>query len=282
MLRSDVSYPYPIIRPVAIDFNTTVFNDEIKIEVTSDGYRLETHFSVNNESVSEMIASGKLKYSVGITCKSTLLREMHDVDPESDVITIDAGKVHYQVNYIAYIIASEDIPLYLLDDFKDDYKNIDYGLKEGSIVGIGLPRSFKALYEADHIKDAASIIKVSGSDQEKYMRVDLDNPQISVILPQEQCTSYKNCKGRRDKYPLINSVVVIPALMEAISVIGNQEDDDEISQRPWFITLEMEIKRIAKQLNESEDYLYEHPLRTAQIIMDNISGNALKSIEDMN
>lgn len=279
MLRSDVSYPYPIVRTTAVDFYTTVFNDEITIEATSDGYRLKTNFSVNNESVSEMIAKGKLRYAVGITCKSTLLREMHYVDPD-DVITIHAGKVHYQVNYIAYIIATEDIPLYLLDDFIDDYKDVDYSLKEGSVVGIGLSRSFKALYEADHIKDAASIITVSGSDQAKHMTVDLDNPQISVILPQEQCTSYKNCKGRKDKYPLLNSVVVIPALMEAITAIGNQEDD-EMSKRPWFITLEMEIKRLAKQLNESEDYLYEHPLRTAQIIMDNISGYALKSIEDM-
>ena len=281
MLRSDASYPYPVIRTTAGDFGKTVFKDDIKVEAGIDGYKLTTNFSVNNPAIQNMLNKGLLKYAVSITCKSTLLREMYYVDVVPSEIMIDAGNVHYQVNYIAYIIANEEISHYTNEDFSEDYKGIEFRLKRGDIVGIGTPRLFKALYERDQINDVSSIITVSGSDTQNYMTVDLDNPQIKVILPKEQLSLYKTCGNRKDKYSLLHSVVVIPALMEAIYVAQTAEDGSEEAQRPWCITLQQQIKQLSSMLHESEEFLYEHPLRTAQIIMNNNSKSALNSIEEI-
>lgn len=281
MLRNDASYPYPVIRVSEGDFCTTVFKDIIKVDSTLDGYTLTADFEVNNASIHKMLDEGILKYAISITCKSTLLRDMKYIDLKNPVINIPAGDVHFQVNYVAYIIAAQDIPLYYNDDFADDYKGIDFSLKRGAILGIGTPRFFRALYERDQISDVSSIIAVSGSDTEKYMKIELDDSQIKVVLPQDQCAAYKNCHGRKDKYPLLHSVVIIPALMEAITAAGVAEDGDDTSQRPWCITLQQQIKNLSVLLHESEESLYENPLRTAQIIMNNNSGVALKTIEEM-
>ena len=259
----------------------TVFNDSIKVESTLEGYELTADFKVNNAAIQKMLEEGILKYAISITCKSTLMREMQYIDPKDPILKIPAGDVHFQVNYVPYIVAAEDIPVYFDDDFSDDYKGIDYSISRGSILGIGTPRFFKALYERDQISDVSSIIAVSGSDTEKYMKIDLEASQIRVVLPQEQCTSYKNCNGRKNKYPLLHSVVIIPALMEAIIAAHAAADGDETSQRPWCIILQQQIKNLSVLLHESEDFLYENPLRTAQIIMGNNSGVALKTIEEM-
>ena len=281
MLRNDASYPYPVIRTSIGDFCKTVFNDDIQVISTLEGYRMTAKFSVNNPSIQKMIDGGVLKFAVSVTCKSTLLRKMYYIEPNNPVIEICAGDVHYQVNYVAYIIAAEDILSYDNEDFAEDYKGIEYRISKGSVLGIGTPRLFKALYEQDQINDVSSIIAISGSDTEKYMKIDLENSQIKVILPKKQSITYKNCYGRKDIYPLLHSVVTIPALMEAIKAINEAEDGDEMLQRPWCITLQQQISKLAKSIHEDELFLYEDPLRTAQIIMNNNSGLALKAIEKM-
>ncbi len=280
MLRANVNYPYPVLRSEAVDFTKSVFNDDISLETTQKGYILRTNFSVSDKCIDEMINSGRLSFAVNIVCKSTMLRKMVFVDAEHPEIVIDSGDVHYAVSYGAYILAVEDIDDYYSDDFVEDYKNIHFKLKKGDIVGIGLEKRFDALFEKDIIHDASSIINVVSSDQEKYMTVDLDNSRIKVILPTDQCTVYKSMKGKKNKYPLLHATVTVPALIEAISAISIN-DDNELSQRPWFITLQKAIADLSLISGESEDFLYDHPTRTVQMLMENNSNIALKLIDEM-
>lgn len=281
MLRNEASYPYPVIRTITGDFRNTVFNDDITFETTKDGFRLHPHFSINNSDIKKLIDLGRLKYAISVTCKSTLFRKMYFIEKEDTVIEIPAGDVHFQVNYIAYIVACEDINEYYVPDFSEDYQNIMFNIKRGSIIGIGHMKTFRALYDKDLIKDASSIIEVLGSDSVKYMKVELEHPHIQVILPQKQCDAYKNCKGRKNKYPLLSAVVVVPALMEAIDAASKCSDGDDVSMRPWCITLKEQITKISKQMHIDEEQLYESRLTTAQIILGNNSEFALKKIEEM-
>ena len=281
MLSNNANYPYPVLRTTAVDYNTSVFNDNCTLEVTGTGYKLITNFSVNNDQIAELINQGILSYALYISCKSTLLREMKYIDLKNPVIEIGSDEVHYLVSYSPYIIATQDIEHFSIEDFADDYSGIDYRLDSGSIVGIGSDRQFHALFEKDIIRDASSIITVQGSDTEKYMKIDFDSPKIKVILPADQCGIYKNLKGKKSKYSLANSVVIIPALIEAISLIYETDDDDDMAQRPWFLTLQKQISDLSSKTGEPEQSLYEHPTRTAQIIMDNNSGAALKAIEEI-
>ena len=143
------------------------------------------------------------------------------------------------------------------------------------------------MFEKDVINDASSIISVLGSDQEKFMKVDLHCEHINVILPTAQCSMYKRCGGKMQEYTILHSVVIIPALVEAISTMKkeiaameNGEEDDSLVERPWFITLSQIIRKLADSMGEPEYILYDYPVRTAQIIMGNNSGAALKIIEE--
>lgn len=281
MLSNNANYPYPVLRTTAVDYNASVFNDDCTLEVTPNGYKIITNFSVNNDQISEMINQGILNYALYISCKSTLLREMKYTDPQNPVIEIGSDEVHYLVSYLPYIICTQDIERFSTEDFVDDYTGIDYRLESGSIIGIGTDRQFHALFEKDIIRDASSIIEVQGSDNEKFMKIDLEGNKIKVILPADQCGIYKNLKGKKNKYSLANSVVIIPALIEAISLMRETDDDDEPAKKPWFLTLQKQISEISRTLNEPESKLYDYPARTAQIIMSNNSGAALKAIEEI-
>mgnify|MGYP003292548749 CR=1 FL=1 len=287
MLRNDVSYPYPILRTDTGDFDNSVFTDKFELKTVQNGYELTPKFSVNNSYIEKLIEEGKLKYAVSIICKSTLLREMRYVENDGTPIFLAAETVHYQVNYGGYIVAVQDIEDYIDTDFSEGYRGISFKLSRGAVVGIGNERHFKALFEKDVINDASSIISVLGSDQEKFMKVDLHCEHINVILPTAQCSMYKRCGGKTQEYTILHSVVIIPALVEAISTMKkeiaameNGEEDDSLVERPWFITLSQIIRKLADSMGEPEYILYDYPVRTAQIIMGNNSGAALKIIEE--
>ena len=72
MLRFDVSYPYPVLRPVATDYISSVFTDKIDRTTTPTGYILTADFSVNNEAISQMISDGILGYAIFLSCRSTI------------------------------------------------------------------------------------------------------------------------------------------------------------------------------------------------------------------
>ena len=281
MLRVDVSYPYPVLRPTTVDFANTVFTDQIQVESTSTGYRLKTNFSVNNDNIKHMLEEKKLSYAVFVSCRSTLLREMKYVDDDHPIIDIDAKDIHYQVNYTAFMVALQDIDSYWDDDFSEGYRDNHYRLGRGSVFGIGSERQFRALYEKDIIRDAASIVSISGSDEEKYMKIILDSNQINVLLPTEQCTKYKGFKNEKTKHSLLHSMFVIPALIEAISVMQTTDPEDDLAHRPWFISLEQELARLSQKINEPLDTLYDFPTRTANILLENNSGIALKALETL-
>ncbi len=281
MLRADVSYPYPVLRPTAVDFDSTVFTDIIQIENTSKGYRLITEFSVNNENIRRMIEDRILSYAVFVSCRSTMLRKMYYIDSDNPIIDIEAKDVHYQVNYTAFMVVLQDIDSYWDEDFSEDYRENHYRLGRGSVFGIGSERQFRALFDKDIIRDAASIVNISGSDEEKFMKIILDNDQIKVLLPTEQCTKYKGFKNEKSKYPLLHSIFVVPALVEAISAMQTTEPEDDRAHRPWFITLEQELAKLSQTLHEPLDNLYEFPTRTAHILLENNSGIALKALETL-
>lgn len=279
-----VNYPYPVIKTYTDNFEKTVFVDSITRETNPKGYILKTDFSVNNDQITEMINNGLLQYAVYVVCKTTMLRKMFYITDENPNIEINANEVHYLVSYKAFVICKKDIPDYYNDDFVPEYKGIKFSLKQGDIVAVGEEQSFDAIFEKDIIKDAASIIQVQGSDNEKYMRIELGEHHIQVIIPSDECLTYKNIGNTKSKYPLLHAVLTIPALIEAISTMSIQLEKDpegDLTHLAWFMTLQHAISKIAEEHNKTEDFLYEHPSYTAQIIFNNNLKTVLQRIDEI-
>ncbi len=286
MLRNDVSYPYPVLRTFLKDYKDTFFFSNITISTLQTGFRLNIDFSVNNDEINYLLNEGILQYAIYLYCPRTFKRVMRYLDPSTKYIDISAEDVHYDVEFASYIIATKDIYHYSNEDLNEGYKGLDFNITRGSVFGIGRSGKFKALYEDDIIKDAGAIIRVQGSDKEKFMKVDLNRDTIIVWMPTNQSTIYKNMPKSKDKQDLLHAVVTIPALVEAINKIAQTKrapdsDNEGCSERPWYLTIERAIKDLSETTGASEDVLLEYPLRTSQMIMQNNSEKALKIIEGM-
>ena len=62
MLRSEASYPYPVLRSQSGDYKTSVFINEINIlQPSAESYQVKLHLGTDNKTVSELIKSGHVE-----------------------------------------------------------------------------------------------------------------------------------------------------------------------------------------------------------------------------
>ena len=279
MLNNNACFPYPVLRQKPEDYKTAIFNDEHKIEAGIDCFHVRTNFSVNNHQIRELISREKMSYALYISCPATMYRRLEFVRAVTDY-RIPAGDVHFRVEVTPCIIVKKPIEHFSVDDFQDDFQKIDFNLAIGDIAGIGNAHSFDALYDPDIIKEGAPIIEISESDVQ-FMEVSFEEPHIVVKLPKEQYRNYKGCKGITEKYDLLNSVITVPVLVQAISIIDEQNDAEEstYSELAWYSTLNQKLKQMAHTEAEYSKML-ENPVTTAERIMADNSARALLKVNE--
>ena len=294
MLRSDISYPYPVLRTTATDFNKGVFKSGINVEVDpkSKVFKFVTDFSVTNATIKNMLENGLAKYVLFVFCKDTFFRHVYKITSDKNTIEISGGDVKGKVEYISYIVADRDITNYSSDDFSLGYKGISFIVKRGEILGIGESGGFSAVYENEATSDISSIVSFQNGKDNKFMQFNYEKDIIEIYLPEEQYLFYKKTdKYNKDCIHLLNSFLVIPALSDAIKLMYdlkyNSDDDIEnksyYSSKDWYKCLEEKILALSDELNKSYETLLEDHTVTAQRLVNNLFSikKAFKIFEQM-
>ena len=278
MLNVNINYPYPVIREYTEDYQNTDFIGELKVLLEPDGYAVHTNFEISNKEIQSMIRKNILTYALEIQCVSTWFRKLYPIQ-ECEVIRLDPQMIHERVELIPCIVAKKDIKGFTNKDFAQEYQAIKFDLKVGDIVGIGQKRIFDALYQNDIIKNGSSIVDVGGSDSIKEVQFDFSQSVIKITLPYDQYENYKNCGYNRSKYKMLNAILIVPALVEAIGIIAADEKDSEHQSghqnRAWYKTIVVNLKRFAENDERKYLQLLEKPFASAELLLGNNSAEAL-------
>lgn len=183
------------------------------------------------------------------------------------------------------IIANRDIPEFVNDDFEEEYQGMSFEINIGDIIGIGSRRTFDALYQNDIIKNGTSIVSIARSDVKKEITSDFTGNIIQITLPKDQYSDYMDCGYNKIKYKLLNAILIIPVLVEAIGIIANDErDSDETSgfeTKSWYKTIVVNLKRYAESDENKYKQLLDKPFSSAELLLGNNSASALKFLSQI-
>ena len=284
MLNISINYPYPVIRPYSEDYIDTVFMGELTVTPENDGYYIHPKFSVANTEIQRMIDAGKLTYAIEIECVSTWLRKLVRIT-NNTTQKIDPTFIHETVELTPCIIAMEKITDFTNSDFAEEYRSIKYTINVGEVVGIGQKRTFDAFYQNDIIKNGSSIVHFEGRDTLKVLSCDFTGNLINITLPTEQFEDYKDCGYNKKKYKMLNAILSIPVVVEAIGIIGNDENNpDEKSGfegKSWYKTIVANLKRYAENDDNKYKKLLNKPFTAAEILLENNSASALAYLNEL-
>lgn len=285
MLNVNINYPYPVIRPYVEDYNDTIFVGKLTVTPENDGYYICPQFSIANAEIQSMINEGKLTYAIEVECASTWFRRLIKIT-NNVAQKLDPTFIHETVELTPCIIANERITDFTNSDFAEEYCSIKYTINTGEIIGIGQKRTFDAFYQNDIIKNGSSIVHFEGSDTLKELSCDFTGNLINITLPTKQFENYKNCGYNKEKYKMLNAILSVPVVVEAIGIISDDESNpDEKSGfegKSWYKTIVANLKRYAENDNNKYKKLLSKPFTAAEILLGNNSELALAYLSELN
>ena len=284
MLIVSINYPYPVIRPYKEDYNDTIFTGELTVTPETDGYYIHPNFSIDNTDIQRLLEEGKLTYAIDVECVSTWLRKLIRIT-DNKAQKLEPTLIHEAVEITPCIIANETINDFTNPDFVKEYDSIKYTINAGEVVGIGQKRAFDALYQNDIIKNGSSIVHFEGSDSLKELSCDFSGNLINITLPAKQFEDYKECGYNKKKYKMLNAVLSVPVIVEAIGIIGadesNPDEKSGFEVKSWYKTIVANLKLYAENDDNKYKKLLSKPFTAAEILLKNNSESALSYLNKM-
>lgn len=285
MLNININYPYPIIREYEEDYQNTIFEGNLEVRLEKDGYSVHPAFDINNEGIEGLIQEGILTYALEVQCVSTWFRRLYPIR-DNAIIKLNAQTIHERVEIIPCIVATKSFEGFSNLDFAEEYEGMTFDIKAGDVLGIGGKRVFDALYQNDIIKNGSSIVSIEGSKTVKEIVCNYSGSIIKITLPEEQYNNYINCGYNRSKYKMLNAILVIPVLVEAIGIIHMDEKDSErasgFESCTWYKTIVANLKRYAENDEIKYGKLLEKPFASAELLLGNNSASALDFLCQIN
>lgn len=285
MLNANINYPYPVIRDYTEDYKTTTFKGELTVNIQPNNYVIHPNFQISNSGISELLSSGVLTYAIEIQSPSTWFRKLFLVN-DNKPIFLDTTFLHERIELTPCIVAVESFSNFTNDDFEEEYQGMTFDINVGDVIAIGEKRTFDALYQNDIIKHGSSIVNIKGNDKLKEIMYDYSGNVIEIILPIAQHNTYIECGYSKAKYKPLNAILTIPVLVEAISIIANDENDSDNSSgyesKSWYKTIVVNLKRLAENNEVKYRQLLSKPFASAELLLDNNYISALDYINNVN
>ena len=282
MFKTSMSFPYPVLKEDGDDYKKSVFKPDINFTESSDEYELEVSFKMTDKKIAELIENKQAVYAVQIECRSTFFRKIEKFENSTGRFSIKCGSVHDKVELCPCIIAVKDINDFESPDFSDDYKGMKFNIRKNEVLALGDIRDFNAYYEKDIINKAASIVSIQVSDTDRYMNTSFDDERIIVTLPKKQYDFYMNSSISKDKYPIMNSIVAVPALVQALSIMAEMNEEDDFKEKMWYKTIDSRLRAICDSDGTKYNEMLKNPVKSVQIILDNLSEKAFSVLAEIN
>jgi hypothetical protein len=284
------SLPYPVLCPIAL-----FEEDELKMDscfnhvlygiIDLDGVPDETArnftFSITfkNDRIAKLIQEKKAKMSLILEAKTSLVRKAIELNPtiadfEKGVfshhpVSLDALGVALPAEATIYIASIDEILGYDLPGAPASMgRNDGVNLPRGAILGYSM-----VLPLLPRLEKASSIIEIKlkedllSADSPLIQYTETD--KILVFLDARSYAVFSHLKDNASSGPAITYALVMPALIQAVSVVmqaGKGDDFDEaISSRLWYRSLDAAIQGLKdKGANISDQSL---PYEVAHLIM---------------
>lgn len=240
MRNKTAEYPHPVLNEYLYDFVDGRFGlCDPEIKETSDYLILRLSYELVCPGLEKLIADGRAKVLVRITCNRTFYREVMDLSAETSVeVKVDKTKVTENLFLQGIIVSTRAFDNYILEEFNVRYfGGVAFDIRKGDVLANepGMDIKLNTVLE----KNAAGIVQI-GVDSTidcmkvSYARVNDTDPKytnyIVVWLPEKEYSLYSNLNNKRylkfGTVRFLQASLFLPVVVEAIALIRAEEEYD--------------------------------------------------------
>lgn len=264
-------YPYPVLSSSSNDYKTGSFSSQI--ELKKDGYDslAELNSTLDCPSLAVLIKDGKAEYVYHLECAQTGYRRAVRTNKEKETFLIKSSEVNGILQICPFVVAAENITDYTSQDFHEDYHGLTFNIEAGCVMAAGSTFKFEILKNIDDLKDLPSIFGIARNADGncRQMLVDMgEQRKIIIKLPLNAYYQYKQLNKAPQTQSLINSLIIIPALVYVLGELKSMSADDReanYSSCLWYKTVSSVLKSRFGINAENDDFSSAcNPIELAQ------------------
>ena len=271
------SYPHPVL-DASDDVGASIDLFNVSVAPSVDDVEVRFQLRMTEPLIHELLQEGVARYSFRWSCSSTIASgdleaevQMHHADSIAFVGWIDQESIRGTVRVEVRIIAAREIDQYRLDSQHSDYGEAAFHVLPGDILADGGYFDFEPDKNYDPLRPpVGSCFRFAADSKLKRglsVRFDQDD-HVLVAFPEKLLPGFGMLRNRQD---LQISLVVLPALMETISYIKENEDagdqGEDHTGRKWYTA----VTRLVEEIGSLDQRSFE----LAQKILGNPLDNSL-------
>ncbi len=244
------AYPHPVLAPFGGDVPDDDLQATVAVEPTRTHYKLAATMALSNEDLKVLIAERRAAYAVHVECPTTRYRQLFVSDAATFTREIEAVNLDDRVDICGFVLATVDIAAYTNRGVHDDYRGLSFAISKGDTLAVAPDQTFYA-DKQDSLKKFASIFSftVKDGDDASPLEINFEDPhKIVIVLSKGNSEAYAIAKQNKDLHPVLNSMLIVPVLAEAVLYIRRRVREgslDELQDRRWFRVLSARLKDVS-------------------------------------
>lgn len=233
-------YTYPVLSEERDDYIDSIFDAEVQYKMNGvNNLLFNFDIEMDNKDLQSMILEGEAEYVIHIECANTSFRTaIHDISNHVSK-EIPIGRINGRIEIIVLMVTKKDVQHFRNSNWDDDYEGISFELSKGSILAYKNIPAIDIVKNYEELNSASSIFKVYKrlTNESKPMEVDLSPAQIGIGLGLKEYEIYSRFCDKEEFQPILNSMIVFPALVYVFEELKQDNGIDNYSGRNWYISL---------------------------------------------
>ncbi len=284
---SSRAYPHPVLSHFGDDITDSVFQGVVEGKTSKTSYVFNATFKTNNDDLLTLVEQKKAEYAVHVECNSTRFRQIFTSNTEKFTFEVPAHMIDGKVQICSLILAAKPLSKYKNSNFHPDYGKLTFNVRKGDTLAVGHDRTFTADKKTDPLRKVASIFSIVQDEKPdaKPMDIDTGNSKVLIKLSKENFDSYMVLKHTAEYRPVLNSSIVLPALVSVIEQVrsAGPEGLEAMSELRWFIVVSRRLRDQGIDVEKAETFV-DSSLKVAHALLGEpltSALNGLKSITDI-
>lgn len=247
-------YTYPVLSEETTDYVGKEFGVTMKYEMsTVSDIEFDFEFELNSEYLQELIKNKEAEFMIHAECSSTAYRNAFRSPNKRICFEIPLQLVNGTIELVAFIVAKKNIKKYSSKEWCDDFDGLSFDLEKGSILAYRNLENIEVTKDYEDFTDSNSIVSIvkKFSDKPIPSDVNLESNRIKIGLYEKDYDEYsKKVKHNPETIPVLNTMIILPALVYAFDELKYEENIEKYSGRNWFISLEKAFEKRGKKFKE--------------------------------
>jgi hypothetical protein len=266
MQISSRSFPHPVLTPFSDDLIECDFQCALSTETTAKEYKLVALIKVSNRVMQKLVQNGQGVFALHIECPATRYRTMLKSKENEFSFDVPVDRLDGRFQICAFILAEQDFDYYN-PNFHPDYEGATFSVRKGDILAADETKTYYAEKILDTLKQIPSIFTIARNDNQDAPPIDIDaqGNKIVILLAPRQYERYLHLRLDQVLRPVLNAIIVFPALTHILDLINPENQADGPSDREdlrWYRVLRIKLAEQGIHL-EAEEALPESAVNLA-------------------